>query len=175
MCSTDDEILPIVIDNGSGWIKAGFAGDDAPRTCFPTAIGRLRHGPSTTSETSPKDSYIGSQIAEKRDILSIHHPMEHGIVTNWDDMAKIWHYTFHDELRILPEEHPVLLTEAPLNPATNREKMTQILFEQFNPPGERGRLHPRCEGDSYSLFSDVRGHSKPFIVLFYGTIIWSRA
>lgn len=57
-------------------------------------------------------------------VLELEHPISTGIVENWDDMEKVWHHAFYNELRIEPEEcEGVLMTEAPRNPRINREKM----------------------------------------------------
>ena len=129
----EENYQPLVIDNGSGMCKAGFAGDEAPRSVFPCILGRPKHE-NVMVGVEESEVYIGDEAQCKRGVMQIKYPIEHGIVTNWDDMEKIWHYTFYNELRVNAEEHPVLLTEAPVNPKRNREKMIEIMFERFQVP-----------------------------------------
>jgi actin-related protein len=117
---------PLVIDTGSGLCKAGYAGDDTPQAVFPSIVCRpISH---------PDVSYVGNEAKSMRGILPETYPIEHGIVTNWDEMENIWNHIFYYNLQVAPEQYPILLTEAPLNPKANRENMTEIMFETYTTP-----------------------------------------
>jgi len=157
MCD-DEDAVALVIDNGSGMVKAGFAGDDAPNAVFPSVVGRPRHV-AVAVGMGNKDAYVGDEAQSKRGMLSLQYPIEHGIVANWDDMEKIWSHTFFNELRINPAEMPHLHSEAPLNPKSNREKMVQIVFESFNAPATyvciQAVLSLYASGRTTGLVADV--------------------
>ena len=112
----------VVIDNGSGMVKAGFAGEDQPRAVFPAVVGRPKQ--RAIAGMTTKDMYLGEEAEQKRGILNLKYPISNGIVESWDDMENVWNHTFYNELRVNPSECTgVLLTEAPRNPRLNREKM----------------------------------------------------
>eukprot|EP00026_Physarum_polycephalum_P002599 Phypoly_transcript_02606.p1 GENE.Phypoly_transcript_02606~~Phypoly_transcript_02606.p1 ORF type:complete len:857 (+),score=143.36 Phypoly_transcript_02606:95-2665(+) len=129
-----EENAPIVMDNGTGLVKAGFAGQDLPQCVFPALVGTPFAMMNVMPNMMIRDAYVGHEAQAKRGILTLKYPIEHGIVTDWAGMETIWRHTFTNELRVDPKKHPVILTEPPLNPKANREKMVQIMFEKFQVP-----------------------------------------
>ena len=128
-------IKSIVLDNGTGISKNGYSGEDQPRSVFPTVIGKPKYGHIMPEvKDYSREWYIGEEAMELKGLMKLRFPIEHGIVDDWPSMERLWHYTFYTDLRVDPSEHPVLLTEAPLNPRSNREKMAEIMFETFNVP-----------------------------------------
>ena len=173
---------PIVIDNGTGVLKAGFAGGERPSCVFPSCVGRTKHprtmissnsklsaagvssvsGKGKSAKGKAGGAFVGAAAMEHRGVMRLRYPMGHGsesddfledessstvqrnsrrgrlhpaVVEDWDDMERIWAHVYsRDCLNSSSSEHPVLLTEAPLNPTANRERMARCFFESFNSP-----------------------------------------
>ncbi|KAG0148930.1 hypothetical protein CROQUDRAFT_721419 [Cronartium quercuum f. sp. fusiforme G11] len=127
---------PLVVDNGTGFVKCGFAGSNFPAHSFPSLVGRpiLRteeRSSGTNQSITLNEIMIGDQASEYRNYLQITQPMEHGIIKNWDDMLLLWDYTFQSKLKVETKDRKVLLTEPPMNPIKNREKMCEVMFENY--------------------------------------------
>lgn len=123
----------IVCDNGSGFVKCGYAGSNFPTCTFPSLVGRpILRSTNKIGDLEIKDLMVGDEANMLRSMLEITYPMENGIVKNWEDMCHIWDYTFGPtKMNIDPKECKILLTEPPLNPSANREKMIEVMFEQY--------------------------------------------
>jgi len=132
----DEAVAAVVIDNGSALIKAGFCDDEAPRSVFENMLGRLRH-PGIAVGTGPSaggESFVGDECRAKIGIVQPRWPIERGVVKRWDAMEEVWRHTFYSELRVDPSEQPVLMTEPPLCPKADREKMAEICLGTFCAP-----------------------------------------
>ncbi|KAJ3446559.1 actin-7-related [Anaeramoeba flamelloides] len=128
-----EDQIPVIIDNGMYMVRAGFHRSSSPRAVFRTVVGRKRERVKVNLE---KDCYVGEEAQSKRTILRITCPLENGLITNWNDMEKIWHHTFYNELRAAPEDHRVFLTHKmdDQEQELQTEKITEIMFETFNAP-----------------------------------------
>ncbi|OZJ06401.1 hypothetical protein BZG36_00662 [Bifiguratus adelaidae] len=146
-----DEVSAVVIDVGSAWTRAGYAGEDTPKALFPSAVG-IVEGQGTigaangasgdgdvtmgdasgTIEITSKKFYVGdNEMNTWRAQMDIKYPVKEGIVQDWELYEQLWSYAFNNKLRIDPAEHPLLCTEPAWNPPENREKLTELAFEKF--------------------------------------------
>ncbi|CBY13008.1 unnamed protein product [Oikopleura dioica] len=131
---TDSEGHKVVVcDNGTGFVKCGFAGANFPAHIFPAMVGRpILRAKSKEGGTMLKDVIVGQQAADLRHSLDIQYPMENGIIRNWDDMELLWDHTFGEDcLNIDTAMSKILLTEAPMNPKKNRERLVETMFEKY--------------------------------------------
>lgn len=128
----------IIIDNGSGLCKVGFSTEETPLYIFPEIIGRPRavwKDKSKQKGQPLKDFYFGDQInPQLQSKLAINYPMENGEIESFEDMERMWTFIFQEKLKVDQQRYPVLLTEPPYNPTAKREKMVEVMFEQFEVP-----------------------------------------
>lgn len=129
----------IVMDNGTGYTKMGFAGMGAssnhvPSFVIPTIIAepKKKHAKDGLEDL---EFWIGNKAEARRKDMQIKSPIQDGVVEDWDNMERFWNRCIYGYLQANPEEHYMLLTEPPLNPPENREYSAEIMFETFQVPG----------------------------------------
>ncbi|XP_078260606.1 actin-5-like isoform X1 [Rhinoraja longicauda] len=128
-----EECSQLIIDNGSGFCKSGFAGDCFPTSVIPSIVGTFK-AKGNSHESCPTETYFGKMAQAKRGSASLKYPIERGTVTSWEHLEKLWKHIYASELHVKSKERPVLMTTAPLTSFFNREKMTEIMFECLNVP-----------------------------------------
>lgn len=127
---------PLVIDNGTGFSKLGYAGNYEPNFIVPSLIATVADPKKANKNSLPDlDFYVGAEAQVKRDNYNVDYPIREGIVSNWDNMEKYWSRCIYQYLTCDPEEHYTILTEPPMNTPENREYTAEIMFETFNVPG----------------------------------------
>ncbi|XP_021360409.1 actin-related protein 2 isoform X1 [Mizuhopecten yessoensis] len=123
----------VVCDNGTGFVKCGFAGANFPAHIFPSLVGRpIIRSAEKHDNIEIKDLMVGDEASQLRAMLEVNYPMENGMVRNWEDMEHLYNYTFGPEkLDLDARNSKILLTEPPMNPTKNREKMIEYMFEKY--------------------------------------------
>ena len=127
----------VVIDNGTGYTKMGYAGNCEPSFIIPSLLGHK--DPQKVGKAwkgvEDLDYWIGDEAVARSTEYTTNYPIRHGIVENWDNMERYWQRCIFKYLRCDPQEHNFLLTEPPLNTPENRELTAEIMFETFNVKG----------------------------------------
>jgi len=124
--------LPVVSDNGTGFVKCGYAGQNFPEFIFPSMVGRpMMRYEEEFKDVILKDIMVGEEAALHRSMLEITYPVAEGQVKNWVDMRHVWDHTFNEKMKINPTEHKILLTEPPQNPRDNQKRILENMLEYY--------------------------------------------
>ncbi|KAG7762061.1 hypothetical protein KL946_004925 [Ogataea haglerorum] len=119
--------------NGSGTIRAGFAGDEKPKINHSNLVGRPKYNKIMPSAISQTDTFIGSRAQQLRGLLKLKYPLANGIVDDWESLELVWSDVVQ-QLEAKTNQHPLLVSEHPLNPSKNRDRLAELVFETFNFP-----------------------------------------
>ena len=126
------EVTPVVLDLGTGYLKVGMASRNIPDFVLQNVVGRpILRSDDSFAKQKLKDIMLCDETYDVRPYLDLQLPVEHGVVKNWDDEILVMDYIINNKLKIRPEEHPILITEAPLNPIENKKKMLEVYLERF--------------------------------------------
>ncbi|KAJ7781456.1 actin-related protein Arp4p [Mycena metata] len=167
-----DEVSALVIDIGTSSVRAGYAGDDAPKAVIPTTFGFHRAPPDADSAmpdaADPTRSgtgkftkmYMGQYGPSVwREGMEVTNPLTDGLVHDFEPVAALMRHAVVDVMRCNPTEHPILVTEPAWNTPANRERMAEIMFEEFQVPAfyiaNTGVLNAFAAGKGSALVIDV--------------------
>ncbi|XP_069867384.1 actin-like protein 7B [Dipodomys merriami] len=128
------KIKALIIDLGSQYCKCGYAGEPRPTYFISSTVGKRSPELAADAGDTRKETYVGHELLNMEASLKLVNPLKHGVVVDWDCVQNIWEYIFHTAMKILPEEHAVLVSDPPLSPAGNREKYAELMFETFRVP-----------------------------------------
>ena len=161
----------IIIDLGTGYCKSGFETDEIPSSIISCLVGRPKYSSGRVG-FDKKKFFIGKEAEAISGVLNINNPVSEGVINNWDDIEKLLGYIFTTELKIDPSEHNILLTETPMNPKENKEKLAQIMFENFNVQGSYIALESLLSlfgaGKDTGISVDIGDGISSFVPVYYG-------
>ncbi|EKM80508.1 hypothetical protein AGABI1DRAFT_113677 [Agaricus bisporus var. burnettii JB137-S8] len=168
-----DEVSALVVDIGTSSVRAGYAGDDTPRAIIPTHYGYMSTNPDAdvlmgdTGENNAESSkskfaklYIGqSGPSIWREGMEVANPIVDGLINDFSPIKPLVDHAISDVMRCNPAEHPILVTEPTWNTPANRERMAEIMFEEFQVPAfyiaNTGVLNAFAAGKGTAFVVDV--------------------
>ncbi|XP_059775828.1 actin-like protein 9 [Balaenoptera ricei] len=155
----------VVIDMGTGTCKVGFAGQARPTYTVATVVGCQPKKPTTTGPPV-LETFIGEAARTRPELMRVQ-PMRNGIVVDWDAAELIWRHVLEHDLRVTPRDHPLLFSDPPFSPTTNREKLVEVVFESLGSPAmyvaSQSVLSAYAHGRVSALVVDA-GHAVTYTV-----------
>jgi len=169
-----DEISAVVLDIGSDTTRAGYAGEDTPKTVFNTSYASV-----PAADGSGQRFLHGNNVDLWRPHAVHANPIQDGLINDWDAASRVVDHAFRDRLRLESlEEHPFLVTEPSWNTKENREKMTELAFEQWKTPAyysvDKSVMSAFSCGRGTALVVDA-GHELTSVIPVYDGFVLRKA